>query len=275
MGLGGHAAQLLHAVGPRGFLIGLDLDPKNLQATRRCLAQIGDNFTLTQANFRDLVSLLAESHQAPVQRVLADFGASSNQLEDPLRGFSFQQDGPLDMRFDPHNPTTAADLVNGLSETELSDLIFANSQERYSRRIAKHICRARKEKRLTRTLELVSVVCQALKVRPDAHREKIHPATRTFLALRIAVNGELEAIGDFLEQVPAWLTPGGRLAAISFHSLEDRLVKDDFRRRRQQGLYNIITKRPVIAEKEERRQNPRSRSAKLRVAQRTDQPIET
>ena len=170
---------------------------------------------------------------------------------------------------------TAADLVNRLTESELSDLIFFNSQERFSRRIARQICRARKDKRITRTLELVRVICQGRKARPGSPGQRIHPATRTFLALRIAVNGELDAIGELLKQVPAWLSPGGRLAAISFHSLEDRLVKDDFRQRKQQGLYQVVTRRPVTTEAEERRQNPRSRSAKLRVAERTDQPIET
>lgn len=275
VGLGGHAAELLQAVGPQGFLIGLDVDSANLEAARRRLAQIGTNFCLTRANFRDLGRVLQESGPAPVQRLLADFGPSSNQLDDPNRGLSFQQDGPLDMRLDPDGPTTAADLVNRLTESELSDLIFFNSQERFSRRIARQICRARKDKRITRTLELVRVICQGRKVRPGSPGERIHPATRTFLALRIAVNGELDAIGELLKQVPAWLSPGGRLAAISFHSLEDRLVKDDFRQRKQQGLYQVVTKRPVITEAEERRQNPRSRSAKLRVAERTDQPIET
>jgi 16S rRNA (cytosine1402-N4)-methyltransferase len=273
--LGGHAGELLRAIGPGGFLIGLDLDQANLEAARAHLARIGDNFRLVKASFCDLQEALQPREKGNIRRILADFGPSSNQIEDPSRGFSFQQDGPLDMRLDvTGGATTAADLVNGLSETQLSDLIYYNSQERYSRRIAKQICRARRERRITRTLELVRIISQALGVSPGSKREKIHPATRTFQALRIAVNGELDAIGELLRQVPAVLAPGGRVAAISFHSLEDRLVKNDFRKRKEQGLYTLVTKKPVIADREERSRNPRSRSAKMRVAERTDRPIE-
>ena len=275
VGLAGHAAELLRAVGPQGLLIGLDVDDANLEVARNVLRQIGDNFVLIRANFRDVSRTLPEVGQGPVQRILADFGPSSNQLDDPGRGLSFQHDGPLDMRLDSRLPTTAADLLNRLGEHELSDLIYLNSQERFSRRIARQVCRDRRDKRLTRTSELVGTVCRALKVSPTSHREKIHPATRVFQALRIAVNAELDAIEEFLPQIPALLTPGGRIAAISFHSLEDRLVKRAFRESKQRNIYTLVTKQPVIADRQERQANPRSRSAKLRVAERTDQPIET
>ncbi|UCG32233.1 MAG: 16S rRNA (cytosine(1402)-N(4))-methyltransferase RsmH, partial [Phycisphaerales bacterium] len=216
VGLAGHAAELLKAVGPRGFLIGLDVDDVNLEVARSVLGRIGDNFTLIRANFSSVTQTLSEAGEGSVQRILADFGPSSNQLDDPDRGLSFQHDGPLDMRLDSRLPTTAADLLNRLDEHELSDLIYFNSQERFSRRIARQVCRDRKDKRITRTSELVGVVCRALKVSPGARRQRIHPATRTFQALRIAVNTELDAIAEFLPQIPALLTPAGRCAAISF-----------------------------------------------------------
>jgi 16S rRNA (cytosine1402-N4)-methyltransferase len=275
VGLAGHAVELLKAVGSQGFLIGLDVDDANLEVARSVLRKVGENFILIRANFRDVRRALTEAGQGPVQRILADFGPSSNQFDAPGRGLSFQHDGPLDMRLDSRLPTTAADLVNRLSEHELSDLIYSNSQERFSRRIARQICRDRRDKRLTRTSELVGTVCRALKVSPTSHREKIHPATRVFQALRIAVNAELDAIAEFLPQIPALVTPGGRIAAISFHSLEDRLVKRAFRESKQQNIYTLVTKQPVITDRQERQANPRSRSAKLRVAERTDQPIGT
>lgn len=276
LGLGGHALQLLQAIGPSGHLIGLDLDSANLQTARSRLAEVGNNFDLIQGNFRDIHDgRLGEHLLAPIDRLLADFGVSSNQIEDPQRGFSFRLDGPLDMRLDPSSRTTAADLVNRLRERPLSDLIYYNSQERFSRRIAKKICEERRTRRITRTLDLVRIICQALRVDPNSHRHKIHPATRTFQALRIAVNGELDAITALLQQAPELLAPGGRMAVISFHSLEDKLAKDDFRNRRQQEIYLPITKKPVLADAAERDRNPRSRSAKMRVVERTDRPIES
>ena len=274
VGLGGHAALLLAAVGPDGFLCGIDVDAGNLEIARRRLGSVGTNFQQIRGNFRNAAAaLLHEMPHRQADCVLADLGPSSNQLDTPRRGFSFQEDGPLDMRMDDSLRTTAADLVNRLSERELSDVLFFNAQERFSRRIAKEICRARHDRRITRTSELVRVVCVALKVDPQAHRGKIHPATRTFMALRMAVNDELEAIRELLADAPSLLRPGGRFAVISFHSLEDGLAKRDFRERDRAGLYRILTKKPVVADPEERRRNPRSRSAKMRVVERTDRPI--
>ena len=276
VGLGGHAAELLGAIGPTGHLTGIDVDPANLELARPRLSAIGPNFELTSGNFRDIHDgALGAQHLGRFNRLIADFGISSNQLDDVQRGFTFQADGPLDMRLDPEIRTTAADLVNRLRERELSDLIYYNSQERFSRRIARHICEARKQRRITRTADLVRIVCQALRVDPGSHREKIHPATRTFLALRIAVNGELDAIRSLLEQAPTLMKPHGRFAVISFHSLEDRLAKVDFRARKSEGTYRLITRKPIIADTAERERNPRSRSAKMRVVERTDEPIES
>jgi 16S rRNA (cytosine1402-N4)-methyltransferase len=276
VGLGGHSAELLRVIGPTGHLTAIDVDPGNLEVARLRLAAIGPNFELISGNFRDIQDGALSGHPlGRFNRVIADFGISSNQLDDAQRGLTFQVDGPLDMRLDPEIRTTAADLVNRTRERELSDLIYFNSQERFSRRIARQICEARKQRRITRTADLVRVICQALRVDPGSHREKIHPATRTFLALRIAVNGELDAIGSLLEVAPTLLEPCGRFAVISFHSLEDRLAKVDFRARKSAGTYRLITKKPIIADTDERKRNPRSRSAKMRVVERTDEPIES
>jgi 16S rRNA (cytosine1402-N4)-methyltransferase len=211
---------------------------------------------------------LAEVGVERVDVLLADLGISSAQLDDPLRGLSFQQDGPLDMRLDDRLEETAEDIVNRMRERELADLIFYNSQERFSRRIAKRICYVRKGGRIKRTGELMEIVCAAIGAQPDSRKSKIHPATRVFQALRIAVNREMEHLETLLSKAPAVLRPGGRIGVISFHSLEDGMVKRDFRARKAEGVYEILTKRPVIAEEEERDRNPRSRSAKLRVARR-------
>jgi 16S rRNA (cytosine1402-N4)-methyltransferase len=198
--------------------------------------------------------------------LFADLGVSSTQLEDASRGFSFQRDGPLDMRMDPRLEVTAADLVNRLKERQLGDLFYHNAQEFRARRIARRICEARRDKRITRTGQLVRIVAGALGVDADSRRAKIHPATRTFMALRIAVNQEITNLESLLAAAPERLRPGGRIGIIAFHSVEDKPVKMDFRRRKNDGIYRIVTKKPVTADAEERRSNPRARSAKLRVA---------
>lgn len=268
VGLAGHARLLSEATGPGGQLIGLDADAGNLDIARRRLEGSPAPFRLFHANFAAVDAVLKEANLDAVDVLLADLGVSSNQLDDPARGFSFAHDGPLDMRIDLASTETAADLVNRLKEDELSDLIYFNSQERFSRRIAKRICDVRREKRITTTEELSKVVCDALRVDPKSRGSKIHPATRTFMALRMAVNDELGALGGLLDKAPRLLRPGGRIAVIAFHSVEDGVVKRDFARRRQNGEYRLLTKRPVIADPDEREANPRSRSAKLRVAQR-------
>jgi len=260
-------------LGPTGLLIGLDVDASNLATAKRTLEGAESRVVLTRENFRNLDVVLAEAGIDGVDVLLVDLGISSAQLGDPARGFSFQSDGPLDMRMDERLGDQASDLINRLGERELADLIYFNANERASRRIAKAIYRERRDQRITTTARLVSIIGHALGVDPNSRWSKIHPATRTFQALRIAVNDELGALTELLEKAPRCLNPGGRFAAISFHSLEDRLVKRAFRQSRTDGVYEVVTKRPVVAGEEERRTNPRSRSAKLRVAIRTEQPM--
>ena len=268
IGLAGHAQLLLESIGPQGLLIGLDADAETLELASRKLGS-DDRCRLFHANFENLEQVLREAGVTTVDTVLADLGISSPQLDDSSRGFSFTQDGPLDMRIDRQARTTAAELVNGLSQSELADLIYEHGQERASRRIARAIHQARRENRITRTGELSDIVCRALKQAPDHHRGKIHPATRTFMALRIAVNRELEALERFVQTLPNILKPGGRAGVISFHSLEDGICKKAFRKMKADDLVELVTKKPVTSSTEERRSNPRSRSAKLRVIQRT------
>lgn len=273
VGLGGHAARLLECVGPTGRLVGLELDEENLKIARSRLEPFGQRVQLFLRNMAELDVGLAQAGVAAVDVVVADLGLSSNQIEDAGRGFSFALDGPLDMRIDRRQSLTAKELVNGLSERELSDLIWRYSQERYSRKIARRICQVRRGGRVKTTGELVRAICSAVGVDPRSRASKIHPATRTFLALRIAVNRELDNLEGMLEKAPRCLRAGGRIAVISFHSLEDGLVKRDFRRRQQEGLYRVVTKRPVVAGASQKQTNPRSRSAKMRVAERMDQPM--
>ena len=270
IGAGGHARRLARLIGPGGTLHAFDVDPVALAAAAEALSDCACRVSLHRHNFTDLVSVLNELGITGVDVILADVGVSSMQLGDPQRGFSFRTDGPLDMRMDDRLELRAEDLVNSLGETQLADLIYRYSQERFSRRIAKRICSARREARITTTGRLADIVCRALGVRPHSRRSKIHPATRTFQALRMVVNDESTALERLLDQGPRLLKPGGRIGVISFHSLEDGMVKRDFRRRKEQGVYELLTKRPVVAGAEECRSNPRSRSAKLRVARRTD-----
>jgi len=266
VGSGGHARLFADRIGPAGVLIGMDVDASALERAEKALAGSACSVCLRRANFREVGRVLSDCSAGGADVLFADLGLSSPQLGDEGRGFSFRTDGPLDMRMDDRLTTTAADLVNRLKEEELSDLIFHYSQERFSRRIAKRICRDRRERRITTTSALVSSVCGALSVNPDSRKSRIHPATRVFQALRIAVNDELGALEALLEGAAGCLKPGGRFGVISFHSLEDGRVKRDFRRRKQAGMYEILTKRPIIAAGPERERNPRSRSAKFRVA---------
>jgi len=273
VGHGGHAQLLANAIGKTGRLIGFDVDVGNLErAQARLSASMGSEspqVDLIRANFQDFEQELDTLGVGGVDVLVADLGVSTDQLLDASRGFTFTEDGPLDMRLDDRLETTVADLVNRLSENELADLIYHNSQERFSRRIAKRICQSRRDKRITTTRELVRVVCLALGVSESSYREKIHPATRTFLAFRMAVNFELESLKALLAAAPSRLNTGGRIAIISFHSGEDRIVKRDFLDRKRSGLYEIVTKKPIRPSREEVQRNARSRSAKLRVARRT------
>ncbi|MBI4717214.1 MAG: 16S rRNA (cytosine(1402)-N(4))-methyltransferase RsmH [Planctomycetes bacterium] len=268
VGLGGHARLIAGALGPAGTLIGLDVDPANLQQAGQRLAGCGCRLELCHANFAELSSVLMSRGISRVDVLLADLGVSSTQLDEGARGFSFLHDGPLDMRMDPRLSASAADLVNRLRDRELGDILYYNAQEIAGRRIADAICAARRDGRITTTGRLAQIVCSAVGMDPTSRKSKSHPATRTFLALRMAVNEEIPNLEALLRQAPDLLRPGGRIGVIAFHSVEDKVVKADFRRRKSEGIYRIVTKKPIVAGDAERRANPRSRSAKFRVAER-------
>lgn len=268
LGLGGHSILLGRQLGPEGRLIGLDVDPTNIEIARKHIEESGlvCRVDLVHANFAELEDALESLEVEKIDVLLADLGVSSSQLDDAARGLSFQREGPLDMRLDPRLKVTAAALVNGLREKDLGDLIYENAQEFAARRIAGRICEARRDSRITTTTRLAEVVANALRIDPESRKSKIHPATRTFMALRMAVNQELRNLYSLLENAPGVLSSGGRFGVIAFHSNEDKPVKLDFRKRKAEGIYRILTKKPVVAEEDERRHNPRSRSAKMRVA---------
>ncbi|MDH4083752.1 MAG: 16S rRNA (cytosine(1402)-N(4))-methyltransferase RsmH [Nitrospira sp.] len=268
VGYGGHAELLLTSSPAGTKVIGLDRDAQAIEYSRQRLIRFGDHVVLRQGNHRDLKRYLADVGVATVDRVLFDFGISSPQLNDAMRGFSFQVDGPLDMRMDQSTGKTAADLVNGGEEHELADIIFQYGEERYARRIARTIVQERQRHRIETTGQLVSVVVRSV---PAAHRHgRIHCATRTFQALRIAVNQELVSLEPSLRDAVEVLSGGGRICAISFHSLEDRVVKHTFKSlaQRPDPTLALLTKKPILPSGEECESNPRSRSAKLRVAER-------
>ncbi|HYU46431.1 MAG TPA: 16S rRNA (cytosine(1402)-N(4))-methyltransferase RsmH [Terriglobales bacterium] len=266
VGLGGHSCEIAKRLGAPGHLIGFDKDPaalavarSKLQDTERTGEGARPSITLIHGSFAEVRERIAP---ASLDGLLADLGVSSLQLEDAARGFSFQAEGPLDMRMNPMSGSTAEQVVNHIDERELADVIYEFGEERRSRRIARAIVRSRP---IQTTRQLVEVISAA--ARPMKH-ERIHPATRTFQALRIFVNHELDDLKALLEAAPRVLKPGGRLVVISFHSLEDRIVKDALREGAKQGLYRLLTKKPVTATKEEIGRNPRSRSAKMRAAER-------
>ena len=261
LGAGGHAEEILKRL-RAGRLLGIDRDPAALELARERLKEFGEKLTVMQGNFAEIESLHAASGQPPADGVMADLGVSSMQLEDASRGFSFDRPGPLDMRMDPSSRTTAQEIVNRLPERRLADLIYRFGEERHSRRIARAIIKARPYRTTT---ELAQVVTRAIPSRAGLYQ--IHPATRTFLALRLAVNQELENLATFLATVLKVLRPGGRVVILSFHSLEDRLVKRAFQEWQREGQARILTRKVVCPREEEVRSNPRSRSAKLRAAE--------
>jgi 16S rRNA (cytosine1402-N4)-methyltransferase len=268
VGYCGHAREILRASQPDGMLVGIDRDAQAIHAAREHLRPFGDRAFLAKAHFMELKSILAARGISRVHGVLFDLGVSSPQLDDPSRGFSFRSDGPLDMRMDQDSGPTAADIVNGLGEADLADLIYRLGEERYSRRIARAIVNARRITALTRTRQLASVIESAV---PSYYRRsRIHCATRTFQALRIAVNHELEHLEPSLRDATDVLAPEARLCVISFHSLEDRMVKQAFKALSAESgsELEILTKRPQVPSELETNRNPRSRSAKLRVIQR-------
>lgn len=264
IGPGGHAEAFLEAAGPQASLIGIDVDEGNLRLTKQRLRRFSPRVRLFKANFAHLDEVLAEASVAAADVILADLGVSSNQLDAPERGFSFTADGPLDMRLDQQLKRTAADLVNDLAEARLADLIYTCGQERYSRRIAKAIVAARGRERIERTGQLEQIVFGAFPAAVRKTRRGVHPATRTFLALRIAVNEELVSLERLLGHLPASLALGGRAGIISFHSLEDRRVKNAFGQLARAGRAELLTKKPITPSAAEAAENPRSRSAKLR-----------
>jgi 16S rRNA (cytosine1402-N4)-methyltransferase len=266
LGLAGHAAEIVRRLGPQGRLIGFDRDPEALELAKARLDQVASELgsEAPQITFiGEAFSSISEHVQpASLDGILADFGVSSLQIDEARRGFSFMADGPLDMRQDTRSGQTAEQVVNEANERELADLIYEYGDERRSRRIARAIVRGRP---ISTTGQLSRIVASAA---PAMKQDKIHPATRTFQALRIYVNRELDEIKALLEAAPQLLKPSGRLVVISFHSLEDRIAKDILREYAHKGTMQVLTKKPVTAGEEETDRNPRSRSAKLRAAER-------
>ncbi len=278
IGAGGHAWGILQASNPNGQLLGLDVDPQALKMASEKLAEFGKRAHLERASYTTLLKQLAKMKWRKVDGILLDLGLSSMQLDTQARGFSFQTEAPLDMRFDPEGKTSAADLVNLLNEVELADLVYRYGEERRSRQVARAIVNARP---INTTTQLAKVVAGVT----SGGKSGIHPATRTFQALRIAVNGELEALEEVLPQTLEALKPGGRLALIAFHSLEDRIVKQFMRRESRdcicppdqpvctcghKATLREVTGKPIRPQEDEIRNNPRSRSARLRVAERIE-----
>jgi 16S rRNA (cytosine1402-N4)-methyltransferase len=265
VGLGGHAIEISRRLGVGGRLLGLDRDAAALEIARERLEEFKDKVTLVHANFSQIGKVLAERGLPLADGVLADFGVSSMQLDMGERGFSFRSRGPLDMRMDQTaaalESATAYEIVNRAEEKELANLLYHFGEERDSRRIARSIVRARP---IRDTEHLANVVAGS---RTKRGRQKLHPATKTFLALRIAVNREMEELGQFLSRVPATLSHGGRWVVLSYHSLEDRPVKQSFQRLAREGTLKILTKKVIQASDSEIAENPRARSAKMRVAE--------
>jgi 16S rRNA (cytosine1402-N4)-methyltransferase len=277
VGWAGHAVELLRRAGPTGRLIGLDLDPTNLPRARQRLEALGLPFSLHHGNFAALPSVLAAEGIGGVDAVLADLGMSSMQVDDAQRGFSYARDGPLDMRMDPTRGRSAAEILASISEAELAEALRELGDEPEAERVAAQIVAARKQTPLDRTGQLARLLVEASqppgskrswRLRPAPGRWELHPAARTFQALRILVNRELANLEQLLRVLPALLRPGATAAIVSFHSGEDRRVKAAFRAGRQTGVYDQISPEPIRARFAEKTANPRSRSAKLRWARR-------
>jgi 16S rRNA (cytosine1402-N4)-methyltransferase len=268
-GRGGHAVSVAQHLGPTGLLLCLDADARNLEFARtRLEGSVPCRVRFFHANFAELPEVLKAADVQRVDGILADLGLSTNQLFDEQYGLSFAAPMPLDMRIDPRTPRTAAHLVNQMKEEDLANVLYELAQERYSRRIARKIVDARRVSPITTTDRLADLVRSAIPRGSSADRDsRIDPATRTFMALRMAVNHEVENLQALLEQAPQHLSPGGRFGVISFHSGEDRIVKQSFRSAEQTGQMTIVTKKPVTPAEDELATNPRSRSAKLRVAE--------
>jgi len=271
IGAGGHSCEILKRIQPDGLLIGIDKDAEILKIADRFLSKIGDNYKLYQADFADLGCVLEKLKISKVNGILLDLGVSSLQLDSLERGFSFNKEGPLDMRMDRTEGVTAEDLLKRLSEREMADVFWKYGEERKSRRVARAIVYEQKKGvSIKTTAQLAKIAEKALYV-PGKYskKRKIHPATRIFQALRIVVNDELKSLEQFLNDACGFLAGGSRIVVMSFHSLEDRLVKRAFREGKNAALLEILTKKPLIACDSEIRENVRSRSVKLRAAERT------
>ncbi|MBP1714234.1 MAG: rsmH [Deltaproteobacteria bacterium] len=275
VGSGGHARRILEQSAPTGKVIGLDCDAAAIARAKQNLASFGERFLPIQKNFRDLKEVLHSLSIPAVDGILADLGVSSEQLDDPARGISFRWEAPLDMRLDLEGPLTAQALIQRLSAEEMEKILREFGEERWAGRIAKAIARQRRVRPLRTTGDLVEVIQRAI----PSYRTRIHPATRTFQALRLAVNEELVSLETFLRECPDLLKPGGRLGVISFHSLEDRIVKEHFRKWGKRGKgetppFRILTPKPATPSSAEIQSNPRARSAKLRAIEKNYEPIE-
>jgi len=267
VGLGGHSYEIAKRLGAPGHLIGLDKDPAALEIARRKLTAETQDWPKVTLLHRSFAEIAKGEDPASIDGILADVGVSSLQLEDAARGFSFQAEGPLDMRMDPRSERTAEQVVNHLDERQLADVIYEFGEERRSRRIARAICRSRPIRSTAQLADVISAAARPMNRGKNEYDRRIHPATRTFQALRIFVNRELDDLKALLEAAPRILKSGGRVVVISFHSLEDRIVKDAFREGTQKGYFSLLTKKPVTATEEESDRNPRARSAKLRAVE--------
>lgn len=266
IGLGGHSLEILKNILPGGRLIGIDRDQESLDMAKETLGNFGDACEFLHSNFTDIDKALENLNIKKIDGILFDLGLSSFQLDNPERGFSFQSEGPLDMRFDRNSYISAYDLLNNLNEEEISALLWNFGQERWHNRIARYLVQERQRHPIATTRELSNIVIQAI---PYKYRNyRIHPATRTFQAVRIAVNRELETLETGLKKAVEFLNRRGRICVISFHSLEDRIVKFGFRQLAANNAIKIVTPKPLTPQPSEVRDNPSSRSAKLRVAQR-------
>ena len=268
IGHGGHSFLFGRTLGPEGVIVGLDVDKNAIRRAHFISKDLACRVVLICANFSQVSELVRKEGIEKVDFILADLGVCSAHLADVRMGLSFQTDMPLDMRIDQRLKTTAADIVNKGDEKSLADLIYKFGEDRGARRIARFIVRERGSRPITTTGQLAAIVCKALGQPGRKRRSRIHPATRTFQALRIAVNNELENLGKLLASVPELLSKNGRIAVISFHSLEDRLVKNNFKQNESEGIYKVITKKPIVPTREEIADNRRARSAKLRIAER-------
>jgi len=267
IGHGGHSFLFGRKLGPEGVIVGLDVDKDSIRRAQFVLKGLACKVILLHTNFSQLSEQVHKQGIEEVDFILADLGVSSAQLTDSQMGLSFLHDMPLDMRIDKRLKTTAADIVNETDEKSLADLIYKFGQDRASRRIARFIVQHRRSRPITTTGQLAAIVCKALSRPGQKKKGRIHPATRTFQALRIAVNNELENLEELLRSARQLLNKNGRIAVISYHSLEDRLVKNDFKRNEKEGIYRIITKKPIVPSRQEIVKNRRARSAKLRIAQ--------